>query len=380
MLSGLPRFAAGQSAARPVRRLGASKPAAAPRISFLSVDFQELRYGHEGPSYFPIKGEPSAGAQQLVEVSLYGQESIAAVKFEVLDEGGNVIQTLHLLKMDNSPENGEYLGLVDVPQQPFRIATGGQDFNGAAFRKVHARLFRPADRPLPALALPPGMPAANAQQIKAIVDAYEQQMRSRLEEARRAYPDGMIPVSRTGVQRITYEPFVSPSGHVLGMRIRYDIQFSTDGVYRVYPHVWPLYAAFRWRGEVTMKVQDESIDPPPEALPGSDPRTLLRYSVPAQYKGGVVYHVTADLVPDYVIYNTDHTRACIYNYKFQPIPGRATAWAAIKAADVPVKYRVDLEGADFQGETDPFFPQRAFYENFLREGAQDCGSTPTTRF
>lgn len=363
-----------------MHRIGAAKSAAAPRISFLSVDFQELRYGHEGPSYFPIKGEPSAGAQQLAEVSLYGQESIAAVKFEMLDEGGNVIQTLHPLKMDNSPENGEYLGLVDVPQQPFRIATGGQDLNGGAFHKVHARLFRPTGRPLPALALPPGLPAANAQQIQAMVDAYEQQMKSRLEEAKRAYPDGLIPVTRTGVQRVTYEPFVSQSGNVLGMRIRYDVQFSTDGVYRVYPHVFPVYAAFRWRGEVTMKVQDESIDPPPEALPGSDARTLLRYSVPARYKGGVVYHVTADLVPDYVIYNTDRTRACIYNYKFQPIPARAATWEAIKASDAPAKYRVDLEGADFQGETDPFFPQRTFYENFLREGAPDCGPTPNTHF
>jgi hypothetical protein len=375
----LPWHVPAQTAARLVRRLGASR-SAAPRVSFLSVDFQELRYGHEGPGYVPIKGEPSAGARQVVEVSLYGQESIASVRFEMFDESGNVIQTLHVLKMDNSPENGEYLGLVDVPHQPFRIRASGQDLNGTAFRTVHTRVFHPAERPLPALALPPGLPAANARRIQAMANAFEQQMHSRLEEAKRAYPDGVIAVSRTGVQRITYEPFVSPSGNILGMHICYDVEFSTDGVYRVYPHVWPLYAPFRWRGEVTMKVQNESIDPQPEALGGSDPRTLLRYSVPARYRGGVVYHVSADLVPDYIIYNTDGTRACIYNAKFQGSPVRAGTWKAIQASDAPVKYRVDLEGADFQGETEPFFPQRSFYENFLKEGAQDCGPTPTSRF
>ena len=369
----------GQDWPHPVRQLGAARAPAATRISFLRFDFQEPYFGREGPNYHAIKDEPAAGVQQFAQASIYGQEAIAGVKFEMVDETGNVIQTLHFIKTDNSPEEGEYLGMVDVPHQPFRIIASGQYVNGAPFRAVNRRLFRPDAHLAPALAFPADMPPQNAQQLRAWVEAMDKQAQAQFEEARRTHPDGTIPAPRAGVSNVTYEPFVSRYGNLLGIRVRFDIQFSADGYHALSPHVFPVYQAFKWRGEVTMKVQNESITPLPQTQNAVDPKALLRYNAAAYYKGGVAYHAVVDMVPDYVIYNVDNSRTCIYNYKFQS-SGQIATWDGIRASTAPIKYRVDLNGADFQGETDPFYPQRNFYENFLKEGAVDCGPTPTNRF
>jgi hypothetical protein len=364
---------------RAVRQLGATRTPGSTRISFIRFDFQEPYFGREGPNYHAMKGEPALGARQIAQASLYGQESIASVRFEMLDEGGNAIQTLHFVKTDNSPEEGEYLGIIDVPHQPFRIAASGQYANGAAFRAVNSRLFRPEARNLATVTIPPDTPAQNGEQIRAWIDAMDKQTQAQFEEARRAHPDGMIPAPRAGVSNLTYEPFVSRYGNLLGMRIRFNVQFPADGYHALSLHVFPVYQEYKWRGEVTMKVQNESITPLPQTQNAVDSKALLRYSAPAYYRGGVAYSAVADMVPDYVIYNVDSSRTCIYNYKFQS-PAQTAIWGAIKARATPIKYRVDVNGADFQGETEPYYAQRALYESFLKEGAIDCGPTPTNRF
>src|SRR5207247_737561 len=73
------------TSARHLRRLRAPIPAAAPEIS-------ELRPAHGGPSYFRAKRAPFRGATEVMEATLYGQESVAAVRFELVDDAGRVVQ------------------------------------------------------------------------------------------------------------------------------------------------------------------------------------------------------------------------------------------------------------------------------------------------
>ena len=171
---------------RPVRKIGATRSSTA-KISFLDFRFQEPYFGREGPNYAPQKGEPSGGAQQLAEARLFGNESIATLKFEMADESGQSIRSLHFIKTDDSLASGEYLGLVDVPLQPFRIVVSGQDVNGAPFRAVYSRVFRPKGQPPAQLVLPPGMPAQHAAKLKAGMDLQDQQMKARFEEVKRVF-------------------------------------------------------------------------------------------------------------------------------------------------------------------------------------------------
>ena len=201
-------------------------------------------------------------------------------------------------------------------------------------------------------------------------------MKARFEEVKRAHPDGTIVAPRIQVSQVTYEPFLSQAGNPLGLRIKYEIQFSADGYYSATPHVFPIYADFQWRGQVTMTVLNESIDPPP----AGDLNNILRYGARAQYKTGVVYHFAVDMVPDYVLYNAGRTRTCIQTRKFEGAAASRSAWEAIKNSDVRIRYRVALSEQDFYGETGPFYAQKTFYESFLKEGAVDCGPNPNVHF
>ncbi len=362
-----------------MKRVGSAR-APSGRIAFGAFEFQELKWGHEGPGYFSAKGEPPAGVEQVAEASLYGHEAVATARFEMLDEIGNVIQTLYLFKTDNSPDNGAYVGFVNVPSQPFRIAASGQDASGASYRRVFRRLFRPESKAVVALVIPPGFPPQQAERIRQYLDSYDREFRARCEALKRAHPDGTFVVPRTGVSRVTYEPFASQGGNPLGVRVQYDIQFSADGHYSIAPHVFPLYKTYNWQGQIGFKIQNESINPQPEAPAGSEPQKLLRYRVPALYKAGVVYRVVADVVPDWIIYNAQNTRTCVYNRKFESTPSQAAMWEGIKGSETPIVYRIDVDAADFHGETAAFYPQKTFYESFQKEGAQDCGPTPNIHF
>jgi hypothetical protein len=55
-------------------------------------------------------------------------------------------------------------------------------------------------------------------------------------------------------------------------------------------------------------------------------------------------------------------------------------WEAVEASETPVRYHVDIPSLDFQADTGDLPPQRLYLESFRRDGAGDCGPTPTNRF
>jgi len=349
-----------------VPTLGATQPV---RIDLYTFEFKEPYFGREGPSYTSTKSEPSKRAQQLAEARLSGQGGISTVKFEAIDASGNALQVLYLFKVNDALDDDAYLGFVDVPDQPFRVRVSGQDISGASYRRIFDHLFRPKDElPTPATLV-----------TKLMLDE-ERRYKAEFEAKRRANPNGVIVLPRVQVTNVMHEPYRSASGNTLGIRLSYDIQFSKAAVYSMTPSVAPFFENVDFRGNVQMQVAGDTINPEPESLQERYSPGFHGFVMPAQYKSGVVYHFVVDMVPDYAIQNAAGTKYCIYNRKFQNSSRASGRWETLKTQDVPVRYLVSIASVNFHGEIQGLYSQKTFYEGFLREGAQDCGPSPSFNF
>jgi hypothetical protein len=345
---------------------GPTQPA---RIDLYAFEFQEPYFGREGPSYAPTKSEPSKRAQQLAKARLLGQGGVSTVKFEAIDASGNALTVLYLFKVTDALDDDGYWGFVDVPNQPFRVMVSGQDISGAPYRRVFDHLFRPKDE----------LPTPAALFSKLMLDE-EKRYKAEFEAKRRASPDGVIVLPRMQVTNVMHEPYLSAGGNTLGIRLSYDVEFSKAAFYQMTPSATPLFENFDLRGRVGMRVAGETINPKPEFIPEQYSPGFHGFIMPAQYRSGVVYHFVVDMVPDYVIQNAARTNYCINNRKLQISSKASGAWETLKTQDLPARYMVSIQSVNYHGETQALYSQKTFYEGFLREGAQDCGPSPSVNF
>ena len=348
-------------------------PARSAQISITAITFQDLQWGHEGPDYFTAKRPPRRGAQEIAGARIYGQEAIAAIRFELIDEAGQPLGTAAAVRTSTEVDEGDYMLRVPVPARPFRFRVIGQDVNGKSFSRIYVKLFRPGDQGPPAMQIP-GMTAEQMAKLQKGLDAVRAEQEAKFDNS-----DGWVRIPRTQVMEASYELLVGAGGHAIGMRLHLAVQFGAAAMYTVRPHVFPVYANFDWRGAVTMKVLDGEVSPAPENRAADGLADVIRYGGAAQYEAGVVYRFTFDLVPQYVIRNRAGTKYCLYLEEFR-YGNRLAVWNAIAADTAPVRYRIDLSGLGFNAETEPMTSQRAFYEGFLSEGAVDCGPQPNVNF
>lgn len=370
--------------ARPVKSL-VDSPSLVKEIDLFDFDFQRPYLGFEGPNFTELDGEPSAGARYLVQATLFRQESIATAKFELVDSGGRVMGQPHLLKRNTSLDDGNYDGFVKVPTRPFRVTVSGKDIYGAPYRRLYKRLFRPMNRPTQPL-FPSHLPRVEAKAMVVWLKAFEQQEIANMEKGVSKTPDGVIVIPRVETTNVTYEPLLSEKGNPLGMRLSYDLLFSTDGNYAHSLHVLPIYEVEGFRGLVAMEVINEKIFPKPEPPSFATPQihvdmnTLLKHGSEAWFKGGVIYHFMVDLAPDFVGQNTSKTKFCVDDEHYKSKVKSQQIWEAMKASSTPIKYRVVFNRIDYAGETAAFYPPRIFHDSFLREGAVKCKLYNNTDF
>src|SRR5215510_12188277 len=111
-------------------------------VEFLRLRFLTFAFGHEGPMDTPLSTPPVAGREYFVEADVFGIESAATIRFELVDAAGRSLQTLTMWKATDGSDDGEFYGFVTVPNQPFRVAASGSGRSGAAFRLVLSTLFQ----------------------------------------------------------------------------------------------------------------------------------------------------------------------------------------------------------------------------------------------
>jgi len=250
-------------------------------IEFSRMRFLTFVFGHEGPMDMPLTTPPVAGREYFVEADVFGIETAANIRFELVDESGRPLQTPVMWKGADASDEGEFYGFITVPTQPFRVAVSGTTVSGSPFRSVLADLFRPASiGPSEQPQLPPGIPANTAAQLGEIVDSYRREMRQQGARAAADHPDGVISLPRATVSRISYEPLQSPP---IGLRLRYTLQVPRRMTLTAVPNVFPAYPNFAWRGVVSMKPLAGSITPAPTMVGVQSMRDVI------VYQGGATY-------------------------------------------------------------------------------------------
>jgi hypothetical protein len=109
-------------------------------IYFVAVEFvkQGGRPGHEG--LFRIQGQPVAGTPATLQASLSANETKTA-EFYLVGERGQIVQKLQLHAGNSDREFLEFVGSVDLPNVPFRVAVRGRDVNGKQYQRFFSSLF-----------------------------------------------------------------------------------------------------------------------------------------------------------------------------------------------------------------------------------------------
>lgn len=361
---------------RPLKRYSL-KPRSA-EISFFSFDFRRPYFGREGPNFTKLDEEPSAGAEYPVIADLSRPEAVSTAKFELVDQAGHVIQSLHFFKHNNSPEDGTFLGSLKVPNQPFRVAAHGLGVDGKSYSVVYERLFRPTTlSPKPPL-LPWNLAPEDAKRLAAALVEMQKQELAATEKRASKHADGVIVMPRVQISNIMYKSFVSEKGNKLGIELSYDIRFSVDGDYAHSVYAFPNYADYERRALTDMEVLSEEISPKPEPPSYATPdihvdlKTLVMYGSEAWYKAGVVYHFTVNLVPDFVGQNANKTKFCVDEKHWESKLHGLRLWQRMKRDPRPISYRIFINKLADGGDTEPFDPPKTYYDGFLKEGAVKC--------
>src|SRR5262245_8318313 len=74
---------------------------------FLRLRFLTFAFGHEGPMDTPLSTPPVAGREYLVEADVFGIESAATIRFDLLDATGRALQTITMWKQSDGSTDGE---------------------------------------------------------------------------------------------------------------------------------------------------------------------------------------------------------------------------------------------------------------------------------
>lgn len=109
-------------------------------IHFIAVEFVKEggRPGHEG--LFRIQGQPLAGTPATLQASL-SASATKSTEFYLVTEGGQTIQKLQMHAVSSDREFLEFVGSVDLPIVPFRVAVMGRDSNGKQYQRFFPNLF-----------------------------------------------------------------------------------------------------------------------------------------------------------------------------------------------------------------------------------------------
>jgi hypothetical protein len=109
-------------------------------IYFITAGFVRKagRPAHQG--LFKIAGQPVSGTPATLRVSLSAKEAKSTV-FRLVSERGDTIQEVQLHADSPDREFLEFLGTLELPKDPFRVAVNGRDTKGRSYQRFFPALF-----------------------------------------------------------------------------------------------------------------------------------------------------------------------------------------------------------------------------------------------
>lgn len=333
-----------------------------------------------------IDGEPARGVRYGVNASVSGLESVRSLWFEMVNESGGFMERIPMVPDDTTTlDAGQFVGMLTVPGEPFRIVIRGITHDGRRFRGVQSGLFRPTRTPPPSpLDGLDQMPAPPAH-----LDVLRKELERRLAEAvaareRRvaANPEGTIILPQTRVTNVQYEPYVSSTGRQLGLTISYTIEVEPGGRYNPGLRVVQEDPASGHDGRDAMRPLHASITPRPHLYHAPDreaeeiPGLLLSDAV---YRSGTRYRVTVRLVPAFVALRQDRVTPCLtLSHLRNPYQGDVRYRQMIVNRG-PSTYRVYIGQNAFEGRIDGYAGEGRLYQHWLDEGTLPCPEPQAAR-
>ena len=89
--------------------------------------------------YFPISGQPLAGATVTGDATVLGP--FASATFSAVDDSGTLLKALPLARNFPDAAADHFLGVFALPLVPFRVVAEGEDETGHPFRREFPALF-----------------------------------------------------------------------------------------------------------------------------------------------------------------------------------------------------------------------------------------------
>jgi hypothetical protein len=371
------RFALGQAGARPgpVRPVRDVTERPSPSsIEFVSFEFQEPDFSPHGSSadYRAIEGEPSASADYAVKASVGGEEAIATLLFEVVDEGGTAVQPIPMVaRATGVPGHFEFIGMLTVPARPFRVRVTGEDIYGRRFSQTLRRAFKPRiERPAEVW-----IPDSGNGFVRAIRQMFDDARAERTTLAA-GNPSGRIVMPRSRVSNVTYAPLVSASHRPVAIRVTYEVEFSQAGRYNPTLHI---YAEDREDTSVRLyplRPLKSTIQPVPREpyAPYDAAQTPgpFAHHPDHLYEAGIRYRFEVELVPEFVSLHRDSTIPCLVHEGNRYDSTARKAFARMLAREAATTYRVSIGLTAFAGRIDDFYGEGTFYRSLVAGGFTEC--------
>jgi hypothetical protein len=109
-------------------------------IYFISVQFVKTggRPGHQG--LFRIDGQPVIGTPATLRATL-SAAATRTTEFYLVTERGETIQSLQLRAVNSDRQILEFVGNLELPKTPFRVAMAGRDRKGEQYQRFFGSLF-----------------------------------------------------------------------------------------------------------------------------------------------------------------------------------------------------------------------------------------------
>jgi uncharacterized repeat protein (TIGR01451 family) len=108
-------------------------------IEFYRFDFVKQNEDlHSG--FFPIPGQPLAGAEGTGEATLLGPFTTST--FKLVSEEGETIEDINLVQNYPNATADHFVGTLLLPEVPFRVVAIGTDLAGFQFQRMYPTVYR----------------------------------------------------------------------------------------------------------------------------------------------------------------------------------------------------------------------------------------------